>query len=145
MVSLICAWTNGCANNQDAGDLLRHRAHYDVTLMMLAWRNSVNFSLKRVSKTPKKMWYWLPISAPFNDLPLIHPKVLALSKHNFLLKQWAIMAIAKSYIMLECIVRLCLRLIAVLGTSVMENTLIIFAVYVSSIMIALPSLNVCIN
>ena len=33
MFSLICAWTNGWINNQDAGDLKRHRAHYDVTVM----------------------------------------------------------------------------------------------------------------
>ena len=33
MFSLICAWTNGWANNRDAGDLRRHRAHYDVTVM----------------------------------------------------------------------------------------------------------------
>ena len=33
MFSLICAWTNGCANNRDAGDLRCHRAHYDVTVM----------------------------------------------------------------------------------------------------------------
>ena len=33
MFSLICAWTNGWVNNQDAGDLKRHRAHYDVTVM----------------------------------------------------------------------------------------------------------------
>ena len=33
--SLICAWTNGRANNRDAGDLTRHRAHYDVTVMTL--------------------------------------------------------------------------------------------------------------
>ena len=32
-VSLICAWTNGSVNNQDAGDLRRHRAHYDVAVM----------------------------------------------------------------------------------------------------------------
>ena len=31
--SLICAWTNGWVNNQDAGDLRRHRVHYDVTAM----------------------------------------------------------------------------------------------------------------
>ena len=31
--SLICAWTNGWANNWDAGDLRHHRAHYDVTVM----------------------------------------------------------------------------------------------------------------
>ena len=33
MISLICAWTNGWGNNGDAGDLRRHPAHYDVTLM----------------------------------------------------------------------------------------------------------------
>ena len=33
MFSLTCAWTNGWVNNRGAGDLIRHRAHYDVTLM----------------------------------------------------------------------------------------------------------------
>ena len=33
MLSLIYAWTNGCVNNHDAGDLGHHRAHYDVTVM----------------------------------------------------------------------------------------------------------------
>ena len=31
--SLICAWTNGGVNNRDAGDLRRHRAHYDVAVV----------------------------------------------------------------------------------------------------------------
>ena len=35
MFSLICAWTNGWANNRDAGDLRLHCAHYDVTAMHL--------------------------------------------------------------------------------------------------------------
>ena len=30
---LICAWTNGWANNRDVGDLRRLRPHYDVTVM----------------------------------------------------------------------------------------------------------------
>ena len=30
---LICAWINGWVNNGEAGDLRRHRAHYDVTVM----------------------------------------------------------------------------------------------------------------
>ena len=34
MLSLICAWINGWANNRDAGDLRRHRTHYDVTVMI---------------------------------------------------------------------------------------------------------------
>ena len=29
----ICAWINNCVNNREAGDLRRHRAHYDVTVM----------------------------------------------------------------------------------------------------------------
>ena len=33
MFSLICAWINGWVTNGEAGDLRRHRAHYDVTLI----------------------------------------------------------------------------------------------------------------
>ena len=31
--SMICAWTNGWANHRRAGDLRRHRAHHDVTVV----------------------------------------------------------------------------------------------------------------
>ena len=31
--SLICTWTNGWVNNRDAGDLRRHCAHYDVSVL----------------------------------------------------------------------------------------------------------------
>ena len=31
--SLICTWSNGWINNRNAGDLRRHYAHYDVTVM----------------------------------------------------------------------------------------------------------------
>ena len=34
MFSLICAWINGWVNNREAGDLRRHRAHYDVIAIM---------------------------------------------------------------------------------------------------------------
>ena len=33
MFSLICVWINDWVNNSEAGDLTRHRAHYDVTVM----------------------------------------------------------------------------------------------------------------
>ena len=39
-LSLVCTRTNGLANNRDAGDLRRHRAHYDITVMairVVAW------------------------------------------------------------------------------------------------------------
>ena len=32
--SLICAWLNDWVNNREAGDLKRHRAHYDVIVMI---------------------------------------------------------------------------------------------------------------
>ena len=32
MFSLICAWINGWVKNSEAGDLRRHRAHYDFIL-----------------------------------------------------------------------------------------------------------------
>ena len=46
MLSLICAWINGWVNNCEAGDLRRHRAHYDVIVM-----------LKRVPLTSRR-WWW---------------------------------------------------------------------------------------
>ena len=33
MFSLICVWINDWANNNEAGDLIRYRAHYDVIVM----------------------------------------------------------------------------------------------------------------
>ena len=32
---VICAWIKSWVNNRDAGDLKRHRAHYDVTVIWL--------------------------------------------------------------------------------------------------------------
>ena len=37
---LICDWTNDKVNHGDAGDLRRHRAHYDVTVMSSQGRAS---------------------------------------------------------------------------------------------------------
>ena len=46
MFSLICSWTNGWVKNRDAGDLRRHRAHYDVTVMAIKYRRSVVFIIR---------------------------------------------------------------------------------------------------
>ena len=35
MFSLICVWINDWVNNREAGDLRRHRAHYDVIVMII--------------------------------------------------------------------------------------------------------------
>ena len=34
--SLICVWINGWVKNREAGDLRRYRAHYDITVMLIA-------------------------------------------------------------------------------------------------------------
>ena len=39
MFSLICTWTNSWANYRAAGDLRRHRAHYDVIVMESCFEN----------------------------------------------------------------------------------------------------------
>ena len=39
MFSLICAWINGWVNNREAGDLRRHRTHYDATVMWSVFHN----------------------------------------------------------------------------------------------------------
>ena len=33
--SLMCVWINGWVNNREDGDLRHHRAHYDVTVMVI--------------------------------------------------------------------------------------------------------------
>ena len=42
MFSLICAWINGWVKNRGAGDLGRHRAYYDVTVIgkSVIWRST---------------------------------------------------------------------------------------------------------
>ena len=45
MFSLICAWANGWVNHRDAGDLRRHRAHYDVTVMKPMGYGSMRMSM----------------------------------------------------------------------------------------------------
>ena len=50
MFSFICAWINGWVNNGEAGDLRRHRAHYDVTVMY--WGNHVSVKVP-MKQSPK--------------------------------------------------------------------------------------------
>ena len=43
MFSLICAWINGWVNNCAAGDLRRHRAHYDGSVMAVIARPNITW------------------------------------------------------------------------------------------------------
>ena len=51
MFSLILARTNGWVNNSEAGDLIRHRAHYDVILMLLVQKQSANMTSQWLCST----------------------------------------------------------------------------------------------
>ena len=59
MFSLIYAWINGWVNNREAGNLRRHRSHYDVIVMHWERRNCNRLSDGEM--TPKYIgeidWY----------------------------------------------------------------------------------------
>ena len=44
MFSLICAWINDWVNNHEAGDLRRHRGHYDVNVMLRECQSKMDFN-----------------------------------------------------------------------------------------------------
>ena len=54
MFSLICTRINGWVNNREAGDLIRHRAHYDVIVM---WNGLA--TLQATSKHINSLWWLL--------------------------------------------------------------------------------------
>ena len=67
MCSLICAWINGRVNNGEAGYLRRHRAHYDITVMIrfsfccnvmcgerTRWQTGPRFNIKMTSYQYRK-------------------------------------------------------------------------------------------
>ena len=47
LFSLVCAWTNSSANNQDAGDLTCLRVQYDINFMK---RNHLGFTLWAIKR-----------------------------------------------------------------------------------------------
>ena len=85
LFSLNCASTNGWANNRDTGDLARHRAYYDVTVMTLVtmdysttWTTTVGFRYNAVqsihhhpSTTNEFRWlYQREREKPPGDMPI---------------------------------------------------------------------------
>ena len=63
LFSLIFAWTNGWVNNRDAGDLRRHLAHNDVTVMTKRWVSSDNIPARHVSMALYQFPYLIIVSA----------------------------------------------------------------------------------
>ena len=66
---LMCAWTNGWANNRDVGGLRRHRAHYDVTVMNTRSVENIHLYLPRCSKENCKRNLLYKGSFLWNQLP----------------------------------------------------------------------------
>ena len=57
MFSLMCVWINDWVNNREAGDLRRHRGHYDVNVMSLFHtRREYNNALKTMSTSWESVW-----------------------------------------------------------------------------------------
>ena len=57
MFSLICASIDGCVNNREAGDLNRHRAHYDVIRMPPDWY----FPVQMLVRHKEMVWHFILI------------------------------------------------------------------------------------
>ena len=59
MFSLICAWINHWVNNREAGDLRRHRAHYDV-IVMFPWNavGGTRVSVKSGNCSTSELLVW---------------------------------------------------------------------------------------
>ena len=71
MISLICTRINGWVNNREAGDLRRHHAQYDVTVMRCYWLLKPSITLRiswqRMSDNitiqihvPSTSFQWIP-------------------------------------------------------------------------------------
>ena len=64
---LNCIWTNGWANNRDAGDLRHHRAHYDVSV--LAFRKEESGKEDQISNWKFTLSFFGPRIWNFIALP----------------------------------------------------------------------------
>ena len=56
MFSLICSWINGWVNNREAGDLRRHRAHYDVIVMKYWFKRHNSPCCLRIQNLYTPLW-----------------------------------------------------------------------------------------
>ena len=74
MFSLNCAWTNGWENNRDANDLRRHRAYYDVTVILITHAGShfctraIHFQTDLIQRWPTNCRYFCHCSQQVLDL-----------------------------------------------------------------------------
>ena len=62
MFSLIYTWTNGSVNNRYADDLIRHRDHYDVTVLFVIVENPQGFNYNPEQKVDFVTGYFENVS-----------------------------------------------------------------------------------
>ena len=95
MFSLICAWINGWVNNRKAGDLRRHRAHYDVIVMerahVIRWSHTTvvpkdeSYSNPSSFKQLTRHYFYLQT---YSGLDLTNHTVSDSGRESDLLSQW---------------------------------------------------------
>ena len=73
MFSLICAWINCWVNKRKAGDLRRHRAHYDVIVMRclqsVTWTPNI---ILQIRARPRDWWHiWIWINLLWHIFPML--------------------------------------------------------------------------
>ena len=71
MFYLICAWINGWVNNRKAGDLRRHRDHYDATVMIMQMMRVGQARMKSCQSGIIFINWLLIVSIAFTKLELI--------------------------------------------------------------------------
>ena len=85
-VFFIYVWINGCVNNREAGDLRRHRAHYDVIVMLCM--NTVMWNMKIAIKDVIKgemAWYTHMHMYAWGILQVLtKPHVLSIKQSSYL-------------------------------------------------------------
>ena len=81
MFSLICVWINGWVNTRDTGDLGRHRAHYEVTVMyadisnmecIMTSSNGKNF------RVTGPLWWNTPVKVGFTSQSACNTPLISL-------------------------------------------------------------------
>ena len=65
MFSLICVWINDWVNNREAGDLRRHRTHYDVIVMIFRYPSILGVTAMHcTSRSGMRRWDTPPPNLP---------------------------------------------------------------------------------
>ena len=101
MFSLVCAWTNRWVNNQNAGNLRRHRAHCDVTVMLRWIAKAPHFYTVPVSST---VWFrYIKVKFLIN-IHKIHPIVRGRTVWGVFceIRVWSVLGIAALYEVSDC-------------------------------------------